>query len=321
MPLPTFLQRFLKRAEPAAASKPGKAAAKAKPRGAAAEPASSSFSGPQAAVQAARVQARRRLVGALVLLLLGIVGFPLVFETQPRPVAVDIPIVTPQGSVQPGAVAAAPTAAPRQPLPPSVVVESPVDAPTASQVALAAASAPAAAKPAVPIEIERELPPAKPSAKASAAVEGKTKPAEPKLAEAKPAEPKASAAAAAVPPKPAASRATLKPPPDDGTRARALLDDKPAANPPVAAAAPAASSPKTGRFVVQVGAYTDAAALRDARQKVEKLGLKTYTQVVVGGDAGKRTRVRVGPFENREEAERTAARVKAQGLPTAILAL
>jgi DedD protein len=31
--------------------------------------------------------------------------------------------------------------------------------------------------------------------------------------------------------------------------------------------------------VVQVGAYTDATTLRDARQKVEKLGLKTYTQV------------------------------------------
>ena len=35
-----------------------------------------------------------------------------------------------------------------------------------------------------------------------------------------------------------------------------------------------------GRFVVQVGAFADAATAREARQKVEKLGLKTYTQVV-----------------------------------------
>ena len=37
------------------------------------------------AVQAARDQARRRLLGAAVLLGIGIIGFPLVFQTQPRP--------------------------------------------------------------------------------------------------------------------------------------------------------------------------------------------------------------------------------------------
>ncbi|MFY9509713.1 MAG: SPOR domain-containing protein, partial [Rubrivivax sp.] len=91
----------------------------------------------------------------------------------------------------------------------------------------------------------------------------------------------------------------------------ALLDDKPAA---------AAAAAKEGRFVVQVGAYTDATALREARQKVEKLGLKTYTQVVET-DAGKRTRVRVGPFATREEADGAGARLKAAGLPVAILTL
>ncbi|MEP6874862.1 MAG: SPOR domain-containing protein, partial [Burkholderiales bacterium] len=36
------------------------------------------------AVQQARTRARQRLIGAAVLLGIGIVGFPLVFETQPR---------------------------------------------------------------------------------------------------------------------------------------------------------------------------------------------------------------------------------------------
>ncbi len=71
---------------------------------------------------------------------------------------------------------------------------------------------------------------------------------------------------------------------------------------------------------MQAGAYTEATALRDARQKVEKLGLKTYTQVV-DSDAGKRTRVRVGPFDTRQEADAVAARVKAAGLQAAVLAL
>ncbi|MEO7854874.1 MAG: SPOR domain-containing protein, partial [Rubrivivax sp.] len=45
-----------------------------------------------AEVLAARTRARRRLIGAVVLLGIGIVAFPLIFETQPRPVAVDLPI-------------------------------------------------------------------------------------------------------------------------------------------------------------------------------------------------------------------------------------
>ena len=42
-----------------------------------------------------RRRARHRLIGAGVLVLIGVVGFPLLFDTQPRPVAVDIPIEIP----------------------------------------------------------------------------------------------------------------------------------------------------------------------------------------------------------------------------------
>lgn len=71
---------------------------------------------------------------------------------------------------------------------------------------------------------------------------------------------------------------------------------------------------------MQVGAYSDAAMLRETRQKVEKLGLKTYTQAIEG-DAGKRTRVRVGPFTTRAEAQSAAAKLKAAGLPANLLTL
>src|SRR6476619_4616607 len=46
-------------------------------------------------VEALRRRARHRLIGAVVLVLVGVVGFPLLFDTQPRPVAVDIPIEIP----------------------------------------------------------------------------------------------------------------------------------------------------------------------------------------------------------------------------------
>jgi DedD protein len=71
---------------------------------------------------------------------------------------------------------------------------------------------------------------------------------------------------------------------------------------------------------VQVGAYSDAATLREARQRVEKLGLRTYTQEL-DSDGVKRTRVRVGPFATRAEAQAAAARLKAAGLPANLLAL
>ena len=51
---------------------------------------------PADAVQQARTRARQRLIGAIVLLGIGVIGFPLVFETQPRPIPVDVPIEIPR---------------------------------------------------------------------------------------------------------------------------------------------------------------------------------------------------------------------------------
>ena len=83
---------------------------------------------------------------------------------------------------------------------------------------------------------------------------------------------------------------------------------------------PPAEVHEEGRFVVQVGAYSDGGTLRDTRQKVEKLGLKTYTQVI-DSDGGKRTRVRVGPFATRAEAQSAVAKLKAAGLPANLIVL
>lgn len=46
-------------------------------------------------IEAIRRRARHRLIGASVLVLAGVIGFPLLFDTQPRPIAVDIPIDIP----------------------------------------------------------------------------------------------------------------------------------------------------------------------------------------------------------------------------------
>jgi DedD protein len=109
----------------------------------------------------------------------------------------------------------------------------------------------------------------------------------------------------------------------EAERARALLEGRSgkvaAANP--AAPVPVAAIPAGGdRFIVQVGAFSDEAKVRDARQKLERAGITTYTQVVQTKD-GKRTRVRVGPFQGREQAEKASVKIKSLGLAAAILTL
>jgi DedD protein len=98
---------------------------------------------------------------------------------------------------------------------------------------------------------------------------------------------------------------------DDSARAKALLEDKPVV---------AANESAELRLVVQVGAFADAAKAREVRLKLEKAGLKTYTQVADSKE-GKRTRVRVGPFASKAEADQAAIKIKALDLPATILSL
>lgn len=245
-------------------------------------------------VQEARIRARRRLIGATVLLALGIVGFPLLFETKPRPMPVDIPIELARKDAPPVRSAAS-----GRVLPPTVI-ELPPDAgnetPAGPPVARTAAPAAAAEAP-VPVP---------PDTAAEAASARKAAPAKAS------APAKGSAPTARVPP-PAAKASAAKPQAEDPARSKPAAEPKPAA-------VPASADRGPGRYVVQVGAYTDQGAMREARQKVEKIGLKTYTQEI-DTPAGKRTRLRVGPFGTRDEADAAGNRLKAIGLPGNLLVL
>ena len=246
-------------------------------------------------VMRARLRARQRLIGAAVLVVIGIIGFPLVFETQPRPIPVDIPIEIPRKEgatplVMPPARGSATRA---QPAPAPSTSASTVAAPADDVITESrdeAAGRPAAAASA-----------AKPAA-STPAVQAVAKPPEPKPAEVKPADPK--------PAKPAETKVATVAQSSESARAKALLEGKDT---------PAAKS-EAGRFVVQVGAFADVAAAREMRQKAEKLGLKTYTQVA-STSAGNRIRVRIGPFASRDEADKALAKAKGAGLSAVVLTL
>lgn len=234
-------------------------------------------------VQRARLRARQRLIGAAVLVVIGVIGFPLVFETQPRPVPVDIPIEVPRREGAP-ALVMPPARSPLPALPASI-----------------------SARPAAPPEVitesredaERDLPVA-PAASALPLSPPLPRPAQ---AVATRALPKVQTAEPPSKPEPA-------PQPGAATaaRAQALLDGK----------KPTAGD--AGRFVVQVGAFADATAARETRLKVEKLGVRTYTQVA-STPAGNRIRVRMGPFGSRDEADKAKAMAKDAGLNAVVLTL
>ena len=66
----------------------------------------SAAASPAESVEVLRKRARQRLIGAALLVLAGVIGFPLVFDTQPRPIAVDIPIDIPdRAKARPSAAA------------------------------------------------------------------------------------------------------------------------------------------------------------------------------------------------------------------------
>ena len=75
-----------------------------------------------------------------------------------------------------------------------------------------------------------------------------------------------------------------------------------------------------GRFVVQVGAFAEKDKAHQAQMKLDRAGLKNYTQVAETS-GGKRIRVRAGPFATRAEADQAAAKIKSLDLPVRILAL
>ena len=221
-------------------------------------------------VEAMRKRAMHRLIGASVLVVAGVIGFPMLFDSQPRPVSVDIPIEIPDKAKT------RPIALPASPPPAVAVAPSPVPVPAPTAAATELANGPVAAP-----KSEVKL--------ATAPVMKASEPVKAVVPEAA---------------KPSSESG-------DAAKAQALLEGK---TPKPAAV------PVEGRFVVQVGAFSDLVRVKEARTKLERAGLKTYTQVVETKE-GARTRVRVGPFGDRAEADKAAARIKALDLPASILVL
>lgn len=262
------------------------------------QPAVSTDHGDLAAttLETVRRQARYRLVGAAVLVLVAVVVFPLIFDTQPRPVAVDTPIIVPDRQTAPALSTGAlpPAQMPALPQRPAV----PESASAAPEVAVTPAPDAPAPKPTAPLAQQPQMAAAVETAPPPQAVEPQSRVQQPAASPSP--RPPAAASKPVTAPTPSASR-------DEAARARALLNGTPA----------------TGgdRHVLQVGAYTDPDKVRDVRRKLEQAGLKTYTQAVEGQDGKRVVRVRIGPYDSKADADKAAAQVRKLNLPVSVLRL
>lgn len=169
-------------------------------------------------------RARRRLVGAIALVLLVVVFLPMLLDSEPKPLNQDIAIIIP-----------------------------PLPGPDSS-------SRPATAAPASPAPSGPVVSPAK--------TETAPRPA----------------------PVPVALPKAETPKPEPGP-------------------APVQPGQTSEDFVVQLGAFSNAANARALQRKLQQNKFKAYTEVIKNS-SGERTRVRVGPYDSREAAEKARQRMR-----------
>lgn len=271
-------------------------------------------------------RARRRLVGAIALALTVAIVLPMVLDSEPKPLASDIDIKIPaKDKVAEAAAPAGPAALASAPAAPAPQAASQAPAPAVAPT-VAPATVPAAAaldkseeiitdpvKPAKPGKSEAELKLAKAEAEAKAEAKAKLE------AEAR-AEAKAKADAKAEADKLAKAKqeaeakarqeakakadsehkeAKAESKPNDDARALAILEGKPAE--------------ANQKYVLQVAALATQDKVDELQEKLKEAGIKSFTQKVPTAQ-GERTRIRVGPFNSKEEAEKVRAKLTKLGL-------
>lgn len=268
-------------------------------------------------------RARRRLVGAIALVLALVIGLPMILDSEPKPMSGDIAIQIPSKTsnlppVTKPANEAATTAANAVPstdeslagldareevVQPDTSIKSALSGSTPSvgkveptPVPLVApAPAITKAKPVVTPEVEAPI-------KTAQTEHAKTE--HPKVGKAE---------------KPEKSAGTphkeITPKQDDAARAQAILEGR---MPPKTSTVGTPVTAKDGKFVLQVAALASADKVAELRGKLSDAGIQSYTQTVKTA-SGPRTRVRVGPFGSKSEAEKVRAQLGKLGLNGALV--
>jgi DedD protein len=101
-----------------------------------------------------------------------------------------------------------------------------------------------------------------------------------------------------------------KPKADDAKRAAAILAGQAAETKPAA---------KGGEYLVLIGAFSNEANVKSLKAKLGEEGIKTFSEPL-DTPQGKKTRVRAGPFANREAADKALEKMKRIGVSGVVAA-
>jgi DedD protein len=267
-------------------------------------------------------RARRRLVGAIALALGVAIGLPMVLDSEPKALSSDIEIKIPAKDKphEAAAPAAAPVAASASLDSKEEIVDDVKPARPAAALALKPSPAIAAPPAVAAVKLDGARPEAdskadaRAEAKARADLVAKNKAEhdarlrqeadykaelERKQAEVK-AEARLKAEKQEAERKLAEAKAAAKPAAkSEDARALAILEGKPAA------------ADAGQKFVLQVAALSDQDKVDELREKLKKAGISSFTQKAPTGGV---TRIRVGPFSSKEEAEKVRAKLTGMGL-------
>ncbi|MFL6704218.1 MAG: SPOR domain-containing protein [Paraburkholderia graminis] len=238
-------------------------------------------------------RARRRLVGAIAMVVAAVVVLPMVLDSHPKPVTDDISIDIPSRPAPKLAKHEIDTQAGVAP-----------DNPTPDAALAASSLAPAAQAP------SKDTRRADANAASASAAKPATKPQAPAVA-----------ANTAPTPAPATSTApavTAKPTSKPAARSNATAAAPSADESNVAASADANSgtpaSPPGNRFAVQLGAFANEANARNWASKLKAAGVPAYTEHRKQADGSTLTLLRAGPFADRAAASAAIAKVREAGL-------
>ena len=243
-------------------------------------------------------RARRRLVGAIALVIAAVIVLPMILDTHPKPVTDDIAIDIPsRPAPQPGAHGDA------QDTQAGVAPDNPPAAETAQSAsglaagsAKARTSAPTAAAPeAAPTVVPKAAPKSTPSTQTAQA----SKPAAPATAASK------QPSQADTDNTPTATTAQRQATPSD-------TDVEPSSSSSDDAGTP--SAPPGARYALQLGSFPDDASARKWASKLKAAGVPAYIERRRQSDGTTRTMLRAGPFPDRAAASAAIAKVRTAGL-------
>ncbi|MFZ6772461.1 SPOR domain-containing protein [Undibacterium sp. SXout7W] len=298
-------------------------------------------------------RARRRLIGAVALALAAIVGLPMVLDSEPKQLADDINIKIPSkdksselaAQQQPEAplprkniasdnepveeiIEPAPeptrkptfseipanqpkTAAPVKNVDPLTVVNLQEKQPKPEQKS--------DSKPVIKPEAKTEKADSKSELKVESKTESKTDIKHEAKQDSKPAKPVEKDTAAVKSEHKSEAKSESRPEPakpakavtsdDDAARALAILEGKAPPKPLVAKP----ENTEKSSYIVQAGAFSTQSKVDEIQSKLNAANIRSYTQKIVTS-SGEITRIRIGPFASKEEAEKMRAKLSKLGM-------